>query len=295
MRICSISTARRAAARVGRAVLCLALCLGAGGRILGQTTEAPLLDPPIFASQPYDVPGELPIHIAEQPPPESLVPDGEPDWCPSPCPPSQWKADVGYVPTTLFHNNDHMHTAVRLDVEHDDPSGLGRSAHLWLFHQGFGRDDVSFATFHYDFDKQVRIGQGELLLGAGLAAAYVNEDFGRDDSQFFGAGGSISGSGFYPLLCSERTTLGGVGRARIALLGGFFHDRHGLSVDRDSLLLIDEFAWGLELRHQYGQQPGDYWFIDVEREIQNWGGAIQLPYIAGTTFQGLALNFGVAW
>lgn len=262
----------------------LFLCIADG--VCAQGVETTNLENP--PSAPY---AELPIQMDVQPNIPSAEAIGDPEWSPSPYQSSLWKVDIGYIPTTVSWDDD-FNTALRLSVAREDSMGFGRDAQLWVFNEGI----LSAQTFYYDFYKRLRIEKGQLDLGGGFAAGHLRYDWHSwDDDQFFGGGGSIFGRGYYPLLSSEKTSLGAIGRARLALLAGVWDDGGKFTVDRNSLALIDEFAWGLEFRRRFGRGQNKYWYIDVERELQDWGALLHFPYPAGLDFQGTAINFGLAW
>jgi hypothetical protein len=213
------------------------------------------------------------------------------------CPPSQfgaprWEIDFAYVPTTIDFNNHDMGDAFRLDLAHEDEGGYGRRARLWMYHQDFNRWlDLTAATFSYDFYRRVQFERGEIAYGWGPIALY---DSGGHDSHFFAAGASIFAEGFYPLLRYERTEFGPVGSARLAGMIGARDDDGSLQFGTDTLPIVDEYSWGLELRHRFGQHQDKYFFVDVTRDLQDWARP-EIPYVAGTSFQGTAIKLGWIW
>ena len=74
--------------------------------------------------------------------------------------------------------------------------------------------------------------------------------------------------------------------------------RHAYPLPRESmpntLPIIDEYSWGLELRHRFGQHQDKYFFVDVTRDLQNWGSP-EIPYVSGASFQGTAIKLGWIW
>jgi hypothetical protein len=243
---------------------------------------------------------ELPISPNDQLVAQYSDPIIESEWCPSPCPSSLWEIDIGLIPTTLLFDDD-TGLAVRMNIDRDNPAGVGKGAQFWFFDQSLrtrdGPLDFSAQTFFFDFYKRLRIERRELALGGGFAAGHIDFDWRwlRYDNQFFGGGGSVFGEAFYPLFTMEKAEFGAIGRARIALLAGVWEDDGEFHVGRDSFTLIDEFAWGFEMRRRFGRERGKYWYVDIERELQNWGTLLDIPYTADIGIQGLAFNFGVAW
>jgi hypothetical protein len=49
------------------------------------------------------------------------------------------------------------------------------------------------------------------------------------------------------------------------------------------------------LRRRFGRGHNKYWYIDLERELQDWGRLLEFPYSTTLEFQGTAINLGVAW
>jgi hypothetical protein len=213
------------------------------------------------------------------------------------CPPSQfgaprWEVDFAYIPTTIDFNNRDMGDAYRLDLAHEDEAGYGRRARLWVLHQDFNRWlDLTAATFSYDFYRRVQFERGEITYGWAPIALY---DSGGHDSHFYAAGASIFAEGFYPLLHSQHTEFGPVGSARLAAMIGLSDFEGSLQFGTDTLPIVDEYSWGLELRHRFGQHQDKYFFVDVTRDLQDWG-APEIPYVAGTSFQGTAIKLGWIW
>ena len=173
------------------------------------------------------------------------------------CPPSphgtpRWEIDLAYVPTTIDYNDNHMGDAFRLNLAHEDGDGYGRRGRLWVFHQDFNRwFDLTATTFSYDLYRRVRFERGEITYGWGPMALY---DTTGHDSHFFAAGASIFAEGFYPLLRYQRTEFGPVGSARLAAMIGVGDDDGSLEFGTDTLPIIDEYSWGLELRHRFGDK-----------------------------------------
>jgi len=58
--------------------------------------------------------------------------------------------------------------------------------------------------------------------------------------------------------------------------------------------VIEEFTWGLELRHRFGTHQNKYFYVDVERDLQEWG-SWGVPYVSFTSFQGTAVHLGFGW
>jgi hypothetical protein len=213
------------------------------------------------------------------------------------CPPSphgspRWEIDFAYVPTTIDFNSNDMGKAYRLDLAHEDDGGYGRRARLWVFHQQFNRwIDLNAATLSYDLYRRVQFERGEITYGWGPMALY---DTSGHNSHFFAAGASIFAEGFYPLLRSERTDLGPVGSARLAALIGVGDYDGSVEFGTNTLPIIDEYSWGLELRHRFGGHQDKLFFVDVTRDLQNWGSP-EIPYVTGTSFQGTAIKLGWIW
>ena len=212
------------------------------------------------------------------------------------CPPSphgtpRWEIDLAYVPTTIDYNDNHMGDAFRLNLAHEDGDGFGRRGRLWVFHQDFNRwFDLTATTFSYDLYRRVHSTRRDNVR-LGPIALY---DTSGHNSHFFAAGASIFAEGLYPLLRSEHTELGPVGSARLAAMVGVGDNDGSLEFGTDTLPIIDEYSWGLELRHRFGQHQDKYFFVDVTRDLQDWGSP-EIPYVAGTSFQGTAIKLGWIW
>jgi hypothetical protein len=213
------------------------------------------------------------------------------------CPPSQfgaprWEVDFAYIPTTIDFNNHDMGKAYRLDLAYEDEAGYGRRGRFWLYQQDFSPWlDLTATTFSYDLYRRVRFERGEIAYGWGPIALY---DTGGHDSHFFAAGASIFAEGFYPLLRNQRTECGPVGSGRLAAMIGLSDFEGSLQFGTDTLPIVEEYSWGLELRHRFGEHQDKYFFVDVTRDLQDWG-APEIPYVAGTSFQGTAIKLGWIW
>jgi hypothetical protein len=204
----------------------------------------------------------------------------------------RWEIDFAYAPTTIDFNHHDMGDAYRLDLAHEDEAGYGRRGRFWLFQQDFGRwFDLTAMTFSYDIYRRVQFERGEVTYGWGPIALY---DTAGHNSHFFAAGASIFAEGFYPLLGSQHTEFGPVGSARLSAMIGAGDDDGSLQFGTDTLPIVDEYSWGLELRHRFGQHGDKYFFVDVTRDLQDWG-APEIPYVAGTSFQGTAIKLGWIW
>jgi hypothetical protein len=259
----------------------------------------PILPPPTGEVIRDSATEEVPPPTDDQPQPPGTELMGGPDWDQLPQRASRWNIDFAYVPTTIFGDNKHMGEAFRLNVAHEDPDGYGRRARLWLFEQDhfFYRDDDLYATtFAYDFYRRLPIERGDVKVGLSPMLGILDTTTWRHryDQQFYGLGLDAFAEGFYPLWRFERTDIGPVGYGRLGFLAGVWDQRGSLRVGRDSIAIVDEFAWGLELRHRFGPHQNKYYYINVMREIQDWGSP-GLPYVAGLDFQGTAINFGLEW
>jgi hypothetical protein len=221
---------------------------------------------------------------------------------------SAWKFSVAFIPTSLEWS-ENFGQALRFDLGHENADGFGKRVQFWTFSQesagqlspGFRSYsmplDISASTLYLDVYKTVGVKIGNFSAGGGLAGGQMEISARHDgrDSEFFGGGFDAFAEGFYPVLRYGRTDLGAMGRGRLALMGGWWDEsRLHTNHDEDWLTLIDELAWGIELRHRFGRHSETYWFADVARDLQDWG-TPRLPYSADRSFQGTALNFGLVW
>jgi hypothetical protein len=209
---------------------------------------------------------------------------------------TEWRFEIGFIPTTshLSHGNFGLWTddptlAIRVRFRDEDESGFGLRGQSWSTGQklrtSFDSFETSASTHYFDVYKRLMFEDGELLLGGGLAVAYLKFDRER----YTGVGTSVAAEGFYPLLRFETSDVGVVGHARFALVTSWDDE-----VFHDNTVMIDELGWGLELRRRFGVHQQNYWFIDVVREVHHWT-SMSDPFAADEVFQGLAINFGAAW
>jgi hypothetical protein len=271
-------------------LLCVALILTAGAAATAQTSVIPPA-----ASVPQEA---LPTQAGPGPDTAPGPIDGEimhgPEWDQRPTRTPHWNFDFAYVPTTFFNRNDHMAQAYRLDLGRQEPDGYGQRGRLWYFQDSIVSSHNYGSTFNYDFFKVLPIERGELLLGAGPMVGILESTARHRHNGFYGVGAQADAEGFYPLFRFEHTDIGPSGYGRVGLLAGVSDDNGGIGFSQNSFPIVDEFAWGLELRHRFGRNQDKCYYIDVMRQLQDWG-RVDLPYVAGTSFQGTAINFGLGW
>ncbi len=266
---------------------------------------SPVYQPPLALLPPNPQPP-----IMEYPPPgENMAVRGEVPWCKSPYQNSAWRIGVDLIPTVSHISDDAFGgwtengaLALRLNLGFEGDDGFGTRLLFWGFGQTadtpVGDVELDASTFYWDFYKRFFVQDAELTLGGGLAGAHMEYDVKAFDQKADVSAGGISmfGEGFYPLWKFERTDIGSVGRARIALLTGSWRD-HGTpfvdSTDNDMMTII-ELAWGIEIRHRFGQKQDKYWYIDFVPELQRWESAT-LPDICEPGFDGTNISFGLAW
>lgn len=275
-------------------------------------SPAPLLSPseglPALAV-PASPPG-TPASLMESPPPvETLAPRGEVPWCKSPYANSAWRVEFDLIPTVshvaepAFGDwSDNGTVALRLSLGYEGDDGFGTRLAFWGMGQEastlVGDVELDASTFYWDFYKRFFIQDAELTLGGGLAGAHLLYDVKAHfvDAEARAGGLSIFGEGFYPLWKFERTDIGSVGRARLALLSGQWRD-HGTPFVNDAdndMMTIFELGWGLELRHRFGRQQEKYWYIDLVPELQRWESST-LADVCEPGFDGTNIRFGLAW
>jgi len=282
-------------------LLVIALLLFAGRSVRAQPEELPITDQRLKSnglmpeSDPSAANG-FPVTTDGAPVPMGTDITSDPDWDQLPRGSRRWNIDLAYVPTTIFNDTRDVGQAIRLNLGREEQDGFGQRGRLWLFQQDVGREDLSATTFTYDFYRRMQFQSGELKFGWGPMAGYLANNSWRHrfDQHFYGVGAGVVAEGFYPLLRYERTDIGPIGYGRLATLVGVWDNSGSLEFGTGSIAIIDEFAWGLELRHRFGRHQDKTFYVDVTRELQNWGSPY-LPYVAGTSFQGTAINFGFAW
>ncbi len=236
-------------------------------------------------------------------------PMGEPPWCESPYRNSAWRFELSFIPTVAnisdqafgdWENNGGG--ALRLGLGYEGCDGYGTRLQFW----GFGQEadtpvsdvDLGASTFYWDFYKRFFVEDAELVLGGGIAGSFLEYDLKslNEDANFSGGGISVFGEGFYPLLRFQKTDIGSIARARLALLSGRWED-NGTPFINDTdhdVMSILELAWGLELRRRFGRLQDKYWYIDIVPEFQRWDSA-SLPDAFDPGFQGTNFSFGMAW
>ncbi len=239
--------------------------------------------------------------------------EGE-EWGESPCKASLWKVDAAYVFATSNWDDGDPGFAARLNVARENGDGFGKRFQVWTFNQDaliqtgwawwgpfINQVDITASSAYFDVYQRLPVYRGNVALGGGLAGGYMNfkERGVRHDLTFAGAGFDLFADGYYPLAQYTKTEFGVIGRGRLALLGGYWNSsRHYTDVDKGWnegwVTLVDELAWGFELRRRFGRNQDKYWFVDVSREMQGWG-TVWWPYTADRTFQGTAVNFGLVW
>ena len=209
---------------------------------------------------------------------------------------TEWRFEIDFIPTTshLSHGNFGVWTddpvlATRVRFRDEDESGFGLRGQSWSTGQKlrtfFDTFETKASTHYFDVYKRLTFDDAELLLGGGVAVAYLK--FHRD--RYTGVGGSVAAEGFYPFWRFKTSDIGVVGHARFALVTSWDDE-----VFHDHTVMIDELGWGLELRRRFGVCQENYWFIDVMREVHHWTSTSD-PFAADEVFQGLAFNFGAAW
>jgi hypothetical protein len=182
---------------------------------------------------------------------------------------------------------------VEFSIENDE--GYGLRCMLWsLDSEGdldVGSLDVRVATYYLDGYRRYIEGRGELLVGGGLAYGNVKIDSSFVDPvhRFSGLGGSLVGEGFYAFLRFDKTDIGAVGRARLALLAPL-EDNFGDS----QAMWVDELGIGLELRRRWGKFDHKMWFLRVSRDFQHWSDA-DAPFAADQRVEGTTFTVGFAW
>ena len=191
---------------------------------------------------------------------------------------------------------------LRLGLGYEGCDGIGTRVQFWGFGDRqntlAGDVELNASTFYWDLYKRIYIENAELVLGGGLAGAGLEYDLKtlkRSCKAQFRRLEHFR-RGFYPFLRFARTDIGSIGRARFALLSGEWKD-HGTPLVDDTdhdMMTIIELAWGLEFRHRFGKLEDKYWYIDIVPEFQRWDSA-SLPGVFDPSFQGTAINFGLAW
>jgi hypothetical protein len=184
-------------------------------------------------------------------------------------------------------------TRVEFSIENDE--GYGLRGMIWSLDSkgdlGSGSLDVRVATYYLDAYRRYIEGRGELLLGGGLAYGNLKIDSSFVDPvhRFNGLGGSLVGEGFYAFLRFDKTDLGAIGRARLALLAPL-EDNFGDS----QAMWVDELGIGLELRRRWGKFEQKLWFLRVSRDFQHWSDA-DAPFAADQRVEGTTFTVGFAW
>jgi hypothetical protein len=211
-------------------------------------------------------------------------------------PATEWWIEIDFIPTTshLSHGKFGVWTddpvlATRVRFRDEDESGFGLRGQSWTTGQKlrtfFDTFETNASTHYFDAYKRLIFDDAELLVGGGLAVAYLK--FHRE--RYFGIGASVAADGFYPFMRFATSDIGIVGRARFALVTSWDDD-----VFHDYTVMIDELGWGLEFRRRFGAHQDNFWFIDVMREVHHWT-SMSDPFAADEVFQGVAFNFGAAW
>lgn len=259
----------------------------------GHSAEVP---PPVADIPENPVANEAPSSpaAASEPLEDELIQG--PNWDQLPARSPHWNFELDYVPTTILNDSKHMGRAFRTELGREEPDGYGRRGRFWFFQQDIGRFDLYATTLNYDFFREIPIDRGELLLGGGPMIGIERSSSWNHhyDANFYGVGAQAVAEGFYPLTRFERTDIGVIGYGRVGLLAGVSDDDGSISFGQDSFPIVDELAWGLELRHRYGSRQDKCYYIDVMRQLQDWG-RVDLPYAAGLSYQGVAVNFGLGW
>jgi hypothetical protein len=184
-------------------------------------------------------------------------------------------------------------TRGEFSLENDE--GFGVRGVIWSLDSSGDLDggtlDVRVATYYLDAYRRYFDGRGELLLGGGLAYGSLKIDSPVVDPvhRFDGLGGSLVGEGFYAILRYEKTDIGAVGRARLALLAPL-EDNFGSS----QAMLVDELGIGLELRRRWGKFNHKMWFLRISEDFQHWSD-LDSPFSADQRVEGTTFTLGFAW
>lgn len=184
-------------------------------------------------------------------------------------------------------------TRGEFSIENDE--GFGLRGMIWSLDSEGDLDggslDVRVATYYLDFYRRYLEGRGELFLGGGLAYGTLKIDSSFVDPvhRFNGLGGSLGAEGFYAFWRGDKTDIGAVGRARLAVLGPL-DDNFGDS----EAMLVDELGIGLELRRRWGKYNHKMWFIRVSQDFQNWSD-LDSAFSADQKVEGTTFTLGFAW
>jgi hypothetical protein len=243
--------------------------------------------------------GELPIMGTEAPDPnmpliEGYEPVDVPNWAASPYRRTGWR--FGFMPGVTDDGNEFT---VRATLGYEHADGLGKRAELWLLNDdygiGFNHVELWASTLYFDYYKRFYYNEAELLLGGGWALGYQNFELdSRPINRFYGGGGSVVAEGFLPFVDGRRSDFGAVVRGRVGALVGYWDQEWGGDAFDDWVMLVEEFAWGLEYRQLFGKNDSHFWYLNVMRQLNHWGGA-ELPYTSDTIIEGTAMNLGIAW
>lgn len=259
--------------------------------------------PPLPSATPYDPPYTQPL--TDRPP---LI--GEPPWCESPYRHSNWRLEIGVVPTESqvsemafgdWHNGGSA--ALNLGIGYESPEGVGLRVKFWGFADNdirtFSGDvELGAARLDIDFYKRIYIENAELVVGGGTESASLEYRFpdAHTHADFTGGGVTAFGEAWYPLARWRKTDLGSVARARVSVLSGDWNN-HGTSFIDDTshdMMTILDLGWGLQLRRRFGVVEDKYWYVEIVPEVQRWESA-SLPDLADPGFTGTEINFGIAW
>lgn len=234
---------------------------------------------------------------------------GEAPWCKSPYADSAWRIEFDLIPTTSHVSeqsfgewDESAGLALRLGLGFEGDDGFGTRLQVW----GFGADaktldgdiELDASTFYWDFYKRFFVQDAEILLGGGAAGSYLNYDLRDFDVNAHLTSGGITmfAEGFYPLWRRDRTDIGTVGRGRISLVSGKWHD-DGTPFVNDvghDTMQITELGWGFEVRHRFGRMQDKYCYFDIVPEFQRWESS-SLPDTVDPGFEGTNISFGLAW
>lgn len=254
------------------------------------------------------------IYPTSQSATEVIIPPAGDAWCMPPqesARTSSWTAAIELIPSITRVTDgqfgrwtDDGTLAARLILGYEDPDGIGVRARFWALSQEVetSADDLELNMGRFDLDlyKRVFLDQGELVFGAGPSSGSLEFELSDGThSKFEGAGGSVFFDGYYPLLGTDKSQLGGVARGRYSILLGDWRDTTGGIIvprtDNDTLT-IAELAWGLEYRRLCGRCQDHSWFLGVLAEYQHWQ-SDWMSSFAGTSLgvSGVNVYTGFNW
>lgn len=261
------------------------------GQALDPTFAPPPLEPVPEQASPYDVP---PLSSGDE-----MLAEVESD-----CEPVRLSArfalgitlaDFSVTDGSTSWWTTEPSTVARFEYGLETPDGVGLRVQSWSLENEWETDqdplEIRLATFYIDGYRRFTSENGELLLGGGMAIGSLKIDSQYDDTvrRFNGLGGSLVGEGFLPLLRFDKTEIGAVGRARLAMLGPLQDN-----FDDSQPMLVDELGVGLELRRRFGKHEEKMWFVRVAREYQHWSD-LDAPFAVDQRIEATSFTVGVAW